>query len=243
MSDQLPRTPADVVIHPHADALVDGAARRLLERLEQLQRGGRTAQWCLTGGRIATRIYQRMAELVGESGVDPSRVELWWCDERFVPTDDPDRNAGQALGILAGQLRIDSALAHPIPAADGQVTLEDAALTYASELGDTVFDVCLLGMGPDGHVASLFPGHPSAASTSATVIGVTDSPKPPSNRITLTLPVLNRSGEVWFLVSGEDKAEAVGRALAGDPQLPASHVRGTQATVWLLDADSAGTAQ
>lgn len=240
MSDQLPRTPADVIIHPNADALVDGAARRLLERLEQLQQGGRTAQWCLTGGRIATRIYERMAELVGESGLDPSRLELWWADERFLPTDDPDRHVGSALGILAGQLRIDPALAHPIPAADGQVTLEGAAATYAADLCDTVFDVCLLGVGPDGHVASLFPDHPSSAPTSATVIGVTDAPRPPTERITLTLPVLNRSGEVWFLVSGADKAEAVGRALAGDPGLPAAHVRGTQATVWLLDADSAG---
>ena len=113
-----------------------------------------------------------------------------------------------------------------------------AAAAYAAELGDTTFDICLLGMGPDGHVASLFPGHPSS-NAAGDVIAVRESPKPPPERISLTLPVINRSAEVWFVVAGADKAEAARIALAGGP-VPAGRARGQLRTVWLLDDAAAG---
>jgi 6-phosphogluconolactonase len=120
-------------------------------------------------------------------------------------------------------------------AADGVTDNEASALTYAKELGDTVFDICLLGMGEDGHVASIFPDHPSFEETTHTVIGVSDSPKPPASRISMTVPTLSRSREVWFLVSGANKADAVARSWAGDPTLPAGVVRGRERTVWFVD--------
>ncbi len=225
-------------IHRYADAdsLARGAAQRLVGALSDLQRDpDRVVQLCLTGGRIAAKIYKHLAKLLKGSGVDTHRMELWWGDERFVPTSDPDRNAGPTLALLAGLLTLDPARTHPMPAADGIIDSTECASAYAKELGDTVFDICLLGMGPDGHVASIFPDHPSFADHTATVIGVTDSPKPPAERISLTVPTLNRSTQIWFLVSGEDKAEAVRRSWAGDAQIPAGVVRGTTETTWLVD--------
>ena len=115
-------------------------------------------------------------------------------------------------------------------------------MAYAEELGETRFDLCLLGLGPDGHVASLFPRHPSADATGA-VIAVRNSPKPPPERISLTLPVLNRSGAVWFLVSGEDKADAVAKALVrnGSEPVPAARVDPAGSTVWLMDRAAAAS--
>ncbi|MVA77230.1 6-phosphogluconolactonase [Auraticoccus sp. F435] len=228
------------IVHSDPDALVTGAAGRLLERLSVLQSTDGVAQLCLTGGRIANRIYRGLAEQLPGSPLDGTRVELWWGDERWVPTEHPDRNAGEALAILAPTLAMDPSRVHPMPAADGNVSIEDSVDGYAAELGETTFDICLLGVGPDGHVASLFPGHPGLESpTGAKVIAVHDSPKPPPERLSLSLATLNRSREVWFVVSGADKAEAVRRAHDGDLEVPAARVRGREATVWLIDEDAA----
>lgn len=216
--------------------LTDGVAERLMARLVELQAATEgSVHLCLTGGRIANRIYDAFADLVEGSELDPTRIELWWGDERFVPTEDPDRNAGHALAILARTLQVSPAHTHAMSAADGVTDNEASALTYAKELGDTVFDICLLGMGEDGHVASIFPNHPSFEETTHTVIGVSDSPKPPTSRISMTVPTLSRSREVWFLVSGANKADAVARSWAGDPSLPAGVVRGRERTLWLVD--------
>ncbi|MBC1362628.1 6-phosphogluconolactonase, partial [Listeria welshimeri] len=102
-----------------------------------------------------------------------------------------------------------------------------------------VFDICLLGMGTDGHVASLFPGHPSFnPTTAALAVGVTDAPKPPPDRLSVTMPVINRSKRVWFLVSGPEKAEAVEKVFAGDESLPATWANGTIETSWMVDHDA-----
>lgn len=216
--------------------LVDGAAERLLASLVAIQaeREG-NVHLCLTGGRIANRIYAALVDQVEGSGLDPRRLELWWGDERFVPTEDPARNAGHTLAILAGKLPLTSAQTHPMSAKDGFADATAVAASYAKELENVTFDICLLGMGPDGHVASIFPHHPSFEAKAHAVIGVTDSPKPPSERISLTVPALNTSREVWFLVSGADKADAVRHSVDADPDVPAGVVRGTERTLWLLD--------
>jgi 6-phosphogluconolactonase len=172
--------------------------------------------------------------------VDWSRVDLWWGDERFVPADDDDRNDKSTLELLREPLGLPAERVHQMPASDGGADLDQAAAAYAEELGSTVFDICLLGLGPDGHVASLFPGHPSSRAE-GTVIAVRDSPKPPPDRLSLTLSVINRSQEVWFVVSGADKAEAAALALtgAGAEPVPGAGAHGLLRTVWLLDAEAA----
>lgn len=229
---------SEVHKYPSSAELADGAARALHDALVELQADGRVAQLCLTGGGIANAIYRRLGSLVEGSQLDPGRLELWWGDERFVPTDDPLRNAGPALALLAGQFPLDPARTHPMPSADGVADNAASAATYAKELGDTIFDICLLGMGEDGHVASIFPDHPSFGPTSHRVIGVNDAPKEPSERISLSMDAIRSSREVWFLVSGGRKAPALARALADDETLPAGVARGTDRTVWYVDADA-----
>lgn len=228
-----------VVRHADADDLAEHGAARLLATLIGLQSDNRIAQVCLTGGRIAMALYARLGELVEGSQLDPSRLELWWGDERFVPTGDPERNAGPTLALLARHFQLDPARTHPMPSADGVVDAGASAATYAKELGDTRFDLCLLGMGPDGHVASIFPNHPSSEPTTQAVIGVSDAPKEPPERISLTIPTLNESGQVWFLVSGAEKSNALTRSLAGDTSLPAGRVAGRERTLWLVDQAAA----
>src|SRR4029450_12053701 len=183
---------------------------------------------------------QRLGSEGPNSAVDWSRVDVWWGDERFVPADDAERNAKQALDLLAAPLVLNRDRIHEMPASDGDLDLDQAAEAYARELEDTVFDICLLGMGADGHVASIFPEHPSSYAEGA-VIAVRASPKPPPERISLTLSVINRSYEVWVVVRGGDKAAAAKMALlgAGPVQVPAAGVSGAERTLWLLDKDAA----
>ncbi|WP_245630493.1 6-phosphogluconolactonase [Granulicoccus phenolivorans] len=231
-----------VLRYPDPDAVAEAAAEKLVDRIAKLQQDpDRVVQLCLTGGRIANRLYIKLAQHAGR--MDSGRVEFWWGDERFVPTDDPDRNAGQTLVALGGSVTFNPALVHPMPAADGapeSLNLLASATAYAEELGDTVFDICLLGIGPDGHVASIFPDHPSfEQSSTQRVIGVRNSPKPPPERISLTLPVLNESSEVWFVAAGAEKADAVARSVAADPSVPAGVVRGRNQTRWWVDIEAA----
>ena len=224
------------------DDVAATVALQLRTTISRLQAGtDRIVQVCLTGGRIANEVYQQLAGVSEDDTVEWGRVEFWWGDERFVPVESPERNAGQSLALLAATIPFDPALVHPMPArGSAEADLRHAALHYASELGETTFDICLLGMGEDGHVASIFPDHPSfEKETASTVIGVTNSPKPPAERLSLTLPSLNRSAEIWLIVAGSEKADAVARAVAGDPGLPAGSVRGTERTVWFLDAAAA----
>lgn len=229
----------EILLHGSADDVAEALAARLASRLAELQRDTSTPQVALTGGRIATKAYQRLGLDGRSSAVDWSRVALWWGDERFVAADDGDRNARQALTALA-PLPLNLEQVHPMPAAGDGLELDEAAEAYDAELGDTRFDICLLGMGPDGHVASLFPEHPSS-SAAGRVIPVRASPKPPPERISLTLQVINQSAEVWFCVTGADKAAAARLALsgAGPIQVPAAGVQGRDRTLWLIDRAAA----
>jgi 6-phosphogluconolactonase len=229
----------EIVLHADADAVAEALATRLTARLAKIQAEARVPQLALTGGRIATKAYQRLAAEGAASAVDWARVDLWWGDERFVASDDDDRNDLATLQLLRDALPLDEQRIHQMPASDGGADLDAAAAGYAAELGSTVFDVCLLGMGPDGHVASIFPEHPTF-STPGRVIAVRNSPKPPPDRISVTLKVINESREVWFLVSGSDKAAAAKQALeGGQPPVPAAEVSGVERTVWLLDEEAA----
>ena len=234
----------EVRVHDDAGVLVGDVASRLLEELEALQADGRVPQICLTGGSIAEALHREVARRAPESSVDWSRVAVWFGDERFAEAASPDRNAGQAREALLDSVPLDPANVHEVPASDAGMDLDAAAAAYAEELrahGSGAFDVMMLGMGPDGHVASLFPGHP-ALDAEGIAVAVRESPKPPPERVSLTFAALNRSRHVWFLVNGEGKADAVARALAEDgsvSQTPARGVRGQESTVWWIDRAAA----
>jgi 6-phosphogluconolactonase len=237
--------PARIEVVDDADALAATVAGELLSRLAASQAEGRTPQLALTGGSIADRLHRTLARMSADADVDWARVGIWWGDERFVEASSEDRNARQAREALIGQVGVTGEHVHEMPAADEGTSLEDAAAAYDRLLGEQLaegFDVVMLGVGADGHVASLFPGRPELDVADRHAVPVTDSPKPPPERISLTLPALNRARAVWFLVSGEEKAQAVARALADGASVeetPAAGVRGQAETVWFLDRDAA----
>ncbi|WP_213456466.1 6-phosphogluconolactonase [Rhizomonospora bruguierae] len=240
-----------VVVHADKDVLAQAVAARFIVRLIDAQAGRGTATAVLTGGRVAGAVYRAVRDLPARDAVDWSRVDLWWGDERFLPAGHPDRNETQAREALLDALPLDPARVHPMPASDGPDgdDAEAAAARYAAELAAAArpgnatlphLDVLLLGVGEDGHVASVFPEHPVAYETRP-VSAVRGSPKPPPVRITLTLPTLNTAEDVWLIVTGKDKAAPVSMALegAGPVQVPCAGVHGVDHTVWLLDRDAA----
>lgn len=232
------------------DELVAAAGTRLVESiLKAIERRG-VAHVVLTGGGTGVKLLKR----VGERGadIDWSRVHLYWGDDRFVPAADDDRNDKQAREALLDHVAIPAANVHAMPASDGDFgdDIDAAAAAYADELaanapkGQSVpdFDVHLLGMGGEGHVNSLFPHTAAVREETRFVVGVTDSPKPPPRRITLTLPAVQRSREVWLVVAGAEKADAVSSVLGGADadDVPAAGAVGRNETVWLLDEAAAG---
>lgn len=239
---------AEVVVHPDPDALAADVAARFVELLADLQAGGAVPHVALTGGSIAERVHRAIARVGPGSGVDWGAVEFWWGDERYVAADSPDRNARQAREAFLD--KVGAHRVHEMPASDSGLSLDEAAAAYGEEVrrdGSGAFDVLMLGLGPDGHVASLFPGNAALDVEDAIAVGVPDSPKPPPERISLTFPALNRSRAVWFLVSSAEKADAVARARADEgsvAQTPARGITGEPgATVtWFLDRAAAGEA-
>lgn len=223
-----------------AAEVADVVAHRLLDQICELQESKGVVHICLTGGDTANLMYERFAELAPDSDLDASKLQLWWSDERFVPGTDASRNSLQAVTRLARTVAINSADIHTMPAADGRMDAHQCAEEYAAELGDTHFDITLLGVGADGHVGSVFPNHQSFEATSKTVIGVTEAPKPPAERITLTLPTLSRCDDLWFIATGEAKQEAVAAGVSGDKSIPAAHPSGQVGTWWFVDAEASG---
>lgn len=215
------------------------AAERLMVSIVELQSQQPEVHICLTGGATANSMYEEFAEVATTAEIDATRLHFWWGDERFVPATDPARNSLQALERLARTVPIHSAHIHMMAAQDGRKDSHESASVYENELGDTRFDITLMGLGTDGHCAAIFQDHPSFEPTNRLAIGVEDSPKPPSDRITLTFNALNRSQYVWFLVSGQHKAEALAAVLDGDKTLPAAHVRGRRGTIWFVDEPAA----
>jgi 6-phosphogluconolactonase len=243
----------DVVVHATAEVLAAAAAARLLTRLVDIQAASGSASLVLTGGEIGIAVLGELASTHAVAAVDWRELDLYWGDERFLPTGHPERNETQARAALLDHVGVDPARVFPMGASDGPWgdNVEVAARAYEEILLSRrrpedrgvapSFDICLLGVGEDGHVASLFPGSPAVYETERAAVGVRGSPKPPPTRISLTLPAIRCAAEVWLIVSGSRKAAAVAMALggAGEVQLPAAGARGRRRTLWLLDRAAA----
>lgn len=238
-----------VATYPDADALVAAAGDRLADAISSAIAERGRALVVLTGGGTGIGLLRRLGEHAAR--IDWEHVHVYFGDDRFVPADDDERNEKQAREALLDHVGIPADNIHAMAASDGAFgeDLDVAALAYEQVLADhaepgertPVFDVHLLGMGGEGHVNSLFPDTPAVAETARLVLPVYDSPKPPSRRITLTLPAIRRSREVWLVVAGQAKAEAVAAAVGGaDPvAVPAAGATGRDQTVWLLDEAAA----
>lgn len=244
-------SPTSVVVHPDAHVLADAVAARLVTALVDAQSARGSADLVLTGGTVGIAVLAAVRETRARHAVDWGMVDVWWGDERFEPTGDPLRVDAQAREALLDHVRLDPARVHAMPPTDGPDGNDPdaAAARYADELarhapaGERVptFDVLLLGVGPDAHVASLFPGHPAVHETGRTVVAVRNSPKPPPTRLSLTLPAIGAASEVWFVVAGDDKADAVSRGLSGAAhvEVPCAGPSGRRATRWLIDRAAA----
>lgn len=229
---------ATAVCAAMADRFVDAAVAAIGER--------EIFRVALSGGGTPKTVYPMILEPHRRDRVDWSRVEFFWGDERAVPPDDPESNFGVAYQMLIAQLpnvRPDRIHRMPAEAAD----LDAAALSYESELrlafgarGDEppAFDLVWLGMGPDGHTASLFPGSTALDESERWVVG-TWAPYPQAWRMTLTFPVLNAARSVVFAVEGANKAEALRAIRAAGSDLPAARVAGDHVE-WLIDEAAAG---
>ena len=242
MSDVRPFATADDVADAAVYLLVTLAAKAVAERGNFF--------CALAGGTTPLSSYRILAAPVISSKVNWEKTHVFWSDERCVPEGHPDRNDEAALGALLRKVPIPSKNIHRVEA-----TEPDAAERYESDLlrvfsslplkeSSSVssdiprFDLILLGMGPDGHTASLFPGHAAVEEKSRLVVRVDDAPKPPPARVTFTLPLINAARHVAFLVTGRDKNAALRRVLNGDPALPAARVAPPDGTLTFL-ADAA----
>lgn len=237
--------PAPLIeVHDSPELLASAVAGELLNRIADAQAAGHVPHVSLTGGSIAVAIHEEVARHAPASGVDWGAVHIWFGDERFVAPDSPDRNARQARAAFVDAVGVPDAHVHEFPSTADAADVDEAAARYAEELRahwPGRFDVMMLGVGPDGHVNSLFPGFPQLTATGPTA-GVTGSPKPPPERVTLTFETTSAAASVWFLVSGDGKADAVRRALADDgsvQETPARGVTGQAETIWFLDTAAA----
>jgi 6-phosphogluconolactonase len=236
----------EVVVLDSVELLAAAAADRLVTALIDAQAAYGVASVVLTGGRVGGAVLRAVRDTPARDAVDWSRVEIWWGDERWLPIGDPERNDRQAQDALLSAVPVDPARVHPFPAADGHFAgdPDGAAAAYAEELeaaGPPRFDVLMLGVGEEGHVASIFPDSPAAHEDRTVVASVHNCPKPPPTRLTLTFPAINSATEVWLMAAGTEKADAVARALGGatGPDVPAAGVHGTARTRWLLDTAAA----
>jgi 6-phosphogluconolactonase len=241
---------ATVVVHRDADVLAAAVAARLATALVDAQAHRGTASLALAGGGIAIASLRALRETPARAAVDWRHVDVWWSDERYLPQDHPDRNEQQARDVLLDSLDLDPARVHPMPASDGPdgADVDAAAARYGSELaaaapgGELVpsFDVLMLGLGTEGHTASIFPESPAAHDDRA-VVGVHGCPKPPPTRITLGFEALCSASAVWLVVAGQDKAGAVALSLSGTGrvQVPAAGAVGRHETLWLVDEAAA----
>ena len=215
-------------------------ARIFAARVEQHARRVARLALALPGGSAAEAFCPALAG----ASIDWGRVDLFWCDERGVPPDHADSNFRIANELLLRHVPIESGRVHRMPgeAAD----LDQAAAHYEADLVRTLgtpprLDMVLLGVGPDGHVCSLFPGHRALAETNRLVLSIQDAPKPPPRRLTLTLPAL-RGAIVVVAAFGGSKAVAIRETVLNpDSKLPvALAVRGSRETALLVDREAAG---
>jgi 6-phosphogluconolactonase len=240
-----------VLVNATREELAQLVASRFIAKIGSITAETGQASVILTGGTVGIAILAAINAHPQRDSIDWRAVDWWWGDERWLPRGDADRNETQARAALLDHLSLDESSVHPFLASDEGVDLDAAAQRYAAELAEHAatdrqlphFDIAFLGVGPDGHIASLFPDSAGIRERTATVIAVRNSPKPPPERLSLTLPMINSAQRVWLVLAGADKASALGLALAGAStnEVPVAGARGQRRTVFFVD--SAATAE
>jgi 6-phosphogluconolactonase len=241
---------AEVIVHRDAALLAKAVAARLITKLIDAQAARGSASIVLTGGGIGGASLRAVRDSPALEAVDWSQLDVWWGDERFVDRGSDERNEKAAYDALLEYVDVDPDRVFPMGWAGGEDDQDPiaGAERYAKTLASRApqgalvprFDVLLLGLGPEGHVASIFP-ESAAAIDERMVVAVHECPKPPPTRISLTQKAISAADEVWVIAAGGEKAEAARRALSGSAPLdvPAAGARGRSRTLWLLDRTAA----
>ena len=221
------------------------AAVEIIASLKELLSKQETVHLALTGGTVGIKTLEALAQEPEFAGLDLNRIHVWWGDERYVEENSADRNAVQANEALLSKVQIPAANIHEFPATDSGLNVAQAAASFKQEMNEVFgalelkMDLTILGMGPDGHIASLFPGVDYGT---IDVVSISSSPKPPSERLSFSYELINRSSKIVFVVSGIDKASAIEKIhTETDCDLPAARVSATGETIWFID-EAAGAA-
>ena len=220
----------DLTLYSDQAELIEEVSAQILLAIESglLARG--EFHLVLTGGTLGVAISESLVQAWNHAPELYAGLHIWWSDERFVDSDSPERNAFPLHGKVSNpNIVLHEALAPDTPAAIG-----DAVHNYESALAGVEIDLNILGVGPDGHVASLFPGI-ADLDDQRDIFAITDSPKPPATRISFTMKFINNSREVWIVASGESKADAVAKIIEGDLSIPASYVSAKERTRLIVD--------
>lgn len=240
----MPAAAPEERVLPTANALADEAANLFLELAAESIRSRGIFRVALSGGSTPEKAHRRLAEEPRRSAIDWKRVEVFFGDERSVPFGAPERNDRAAREALLDHVPIPAENVHSIEADSPEGAQRYEALLHSRFVVPMEsiprFDLIFLGLGPDGHTASLFPEHPALNVTKRLVVRIAGSPKPPPERVTFTFPLLNGAAAVAFLVAGADKRSVCARARNADISLPAGRVRPENGRlIWLLDEAAA----
>ena len=221
----------ELISFPGPDQLALAAANAWLDEIAALGQAGRSHCVALSGGRIARTFFTAIVDRARARAISFDRVHFFWADDRCVPPSDPENNSRIARELLFAPLGIAESQVHRIRGEDPPETAAAAAETEirrviaVQEAGQPVLDLVFLGMGADGHVASLFPGEPEeVASSPAVYRAVSNSPKPPPNRVTLGYPAVAAARQAWMLASGTGKEAALHESLTADGKTPFGRV-------------------
>jgi 6-phosphogluconolactonase len=220
----------DLTIYANQDELVREVSAQALQVIEDRLLTHGHFDLVLTGGTLGNAISAALVSTWNQAPDMYSGLHIWWSDERFVASDSEERNAFP----LHGKLLNSNITVHETIAVDSGKSISDAVIDYQSALEEVVIDLNILGLGPDGHVASLFPGI-ADLDDERDIFAITDSPKPPSARISFTMNYINQGREVWIVAAGESKAGAVAKIIEGDTSIPASYVSAVERTRLMLD--------
>ncbi|GAA3583834.1 6-phosphogluconolactonase [Klugiella xanthotipulae] len=232
----------EIRIHTTVSDVAEAVAGEFISVVGGVQRLGKTPRVVLTGGTLGIAVLRATAQHPAAASIEWNNVDLFWGDERWLPDGDAERNDEQAREAFLAPLAIGGDRVYRCPSPDSGLDLDQAVARYASDISwvweeKTAFDLVFLGVGPDAHIASIFPGRTDLVEATEPVIGVRNSPKPPPERLSLSRVAINRAARVWLLISGEAKREAYAHIINDDDALvaPAASVEGQLQTIVFAD--------
>lgn len=224
--------PLDLTLYADVDELTATVTSEIIELVLEGINIKQRFDLALTGGSLGLKISKHMIKTLNEKLDSFQGLHIWWSDERYVPADSTEQNSLEFRNALKNE----NVSAHYVLASEAG-SAQIASETYESELNEIVLDLVILGLGPDGHVASIFPGDIHLADLRKVFL-IEDSPKPPNVRISFTMRTINSSNEVWIVAAGESKANAVSKLLEGDLSIPASYICARQRTRLIADTEA-----